>query len=211
MTGTPQQERSRLTRQRLLDATVACLAELGWTGTTVGVVAERAGVSRGAAQHHFRTRMDLLSAVVDEIIDVRLTEMRRIAETASRPSTEAVLERLAGLYSGQLFRAFLHVWVAASVDEQLRARVVPLEARLGREAHRLAVELLGADESRPGVRETVQATLDLARGLGLAALLTDDSTRRARVLRSWAPALDAALGPHPAVAAPPAPSGQPRR
>ncbi|MPZ65560.1 MAG: TetR family transcriptional regulator [Pseudonocardiaceae bacterium] len=194
MTSAPQQERSRVTRQRLLDATVDCLAELGWTGTTVAVVAERAGMSRGAAQHHFRTRMDLLSAVVDEIIDVRLAEMRRIAETTARPDTEAVLDHLAGLYSGRLFRAFLHVWVAASVDEQLRAQVVPLEARLGREAHRLAVELLGADESLPGVREAVQATLDLARGLGLAAVLTDDSARRAGVLHRWARTLDATLG-----------------
>lgn len=193
MTGAPQQQRSRLTRQRLLDATVDCLAELGWTGTTVAVVAGRAGVSRGAAQHHFRTRMDLLSAVVDEIIDVRLAEMRRLAETTMRPTTEAVLEQLAALYAGPLFRAFLHVWVAASVDEQLRAQVVPLEARLGRQAHRLAVELLGVDERRPGVRETVQATLDLARGLGLAAVLTDDSARRAGVLRSWARHLDATL------------------
>lgn len=194
MTGAPQQERSRLTRQRLLDATADCLAELGWAGTTVAVVAVRAGVSRGAAQHHFRTRMDLLSAVVDEIIDVRLAEMRRIAETTGRPDTEAALEHLAGLYTGRLFRAFLHVWVAASADEELRARVVPLEARLGREAHRLAVELLGADESRPGVRETVQATLDLARGLGLASVLTDDSARRARILHNWSRTLDAELG-----------------
>ncbi len=198
MTGAPQQQRSRLTRQRLLDATVDCLAELGWTGTTVAVVAERAGVSRGAAQHHFRTRMDLLSAVVDEIIDVRLAEMRRLAETTARPTTEAVLEPLGALYAGRLFRAFLHVWVAASVDEQLRAQVVPLEARLGREAHRLAVDLLGADERRSGVRESVQATLDLARGLGLAAVLTDDSARRAGVLRSWARQLDVALTTAPA-------------
>ena len=30
----------------------------------------------------------------------------------------------------------------------------------------MTVELLGADESQPGVRELVQATLDLVRGLG---------------------------------------------
>ena len=51
----PQQDRSRATRKRLLEAAIECLAELGWTGTTVAIVAERAGVSRGAAQHHFPT------------------------------------------------------------------------------------------------------------------------------------------------------------
>ena len=59
------------------------------------------------------------------------------------------------------------------------AAVAPLEQRVGRETHRLTVELLGADESRPGVRELVQATLDLVRGLGLANTITDDARRRA--------------------------------
>ena len=52
----PKQDRSRATRQRLLEAAVACLAERGWAGSTVAVVAERAGVSRGAAQHHHPAR-----------------------------------------------------------------------------------------------------------------------------------------------------------
>ena len=64
---------------------------------------------------------------------------------------------------------------------------------MGRETHRLTVELLGADESRPGVRELVQATLDLVRGLGLAGTITDDTRRRGRILDRWADTLDAAL------------------
>jgi hypothetical protein len=57
----------------------------------------------------------------------------------------------------------------------------------------MTVELLGADESRPGVRELVQATLDLVRGLGLADTITDDHRRRTRILDQWAHTLDAAL------------------
>ncbi len=79
------------------------------------------------------------------------------------------------LCAGELFRAALMLWVAAASEPELRDQIIPLEARMGREIHRVVVELLGVDESEPGVRETVQATLDLARGLGLANLLTDDS------------------------------------
>ena len=61
---------------------------------------------------------------------------------------------------------------------QLLAAVEPLEQKVGRETHRLTVELLGADETRPGVRELVQATLDLVRGLGLANTISDDRARR---------------------------------
>jgi hypothetical protein len=55
------------------------------------------------------------------------------------------------------------------------------------------VELLGVDESRPGMRELVQATLDLVRGLGLANTITDDTERRGRILDEWARVLDARI------------------
>jgi hypothetical protein len=83
--------------------------------------------------------------------------------------------------------------VAAAAEEPLREQIVALEARIGREVHRVVVDLLGVDETVPGVRETVRATLDLARGLGLANLLTDDSARRRGIARQWARMLDATL------------------
>ena len=188
----PKQDRSRATRQRLLEAAVACLAERGWAGSTVAVVAERAGVSRGAAQHHFPTREDLFTAAVEYVAEQRSTALRELFPDGPA-DRRAVVSAVVGLYTGPLFRAALHLWVAASNEEQLRARVTELEARVGRESHRIAVELLGADEARPGVRETVQGLLDMARGLGLANLLTDDTARRERVVAQWAALVDTAL------------------
>jgi hypothetical protein len=104
-----------------------------------------------------------------------------------------VLDVLAGHFTSPVFAAALELWVAARTDPALREAVGPLEQRIGRETHRYAVDLLGADESRPGTRELVQATLDLTRGLGLADTLTDDAVRRARILDQWALVLDAHL------------------
>ncbi|BCL28813.1 TetR/AcrR family transcriptional regulator [Streptomyces aurantiacus] len=189
----PKQDRSRATRQRLLEAAVACLAAHGWAGSTVSVVAERAGVSRGAAQHHFPTREDLFTAAVEYVGEERSTVLRALFPEGAA-DRRAVVTALVDLYTGPLFRAALHLWVAASNEDQLRPRVIELESRFGRETHRIAVELLNADESRPGVRETVQGFLDMSRGLGLANLLTDDTTRRHRVVTQWAEILDEALG-----------------
>ncbi|OWA12923.1 TetR family transcriptional regulator [Streptomyces sp. CS227] len=186
----PKQDRSRATRQRLLAAAVACLAEHGWAGSTVSVVAERAGVSRGAAQHHFPTREDLFTAAVEYVAEERSTALRALAPEGRSQAVEALVD----LYTGDLFRAALHLWVAACDEPQLGARVTELEARVGRETHRIAVDLLGADESRPGVRELVQGLLDMARGLGLANLLTDDTARRRKVVTQWTRVLDTALG-----------------
>lgn len=191
----PRQDRSRATRKRLLEAAIECLAELGWSGSTVAVVAERAGVSRGAAQHHFPTREDLVTSAVEYVASERLAALRSHAVGLPRgpDRTRAVIRVVEQMYTGPLFRAAIHLWVAATSDERLRERVVALEAQVGRETHRTALELLGVDESTPGVREAVQATLDMARGLGLANLLSDDSRRRARVLRQWADMLEAVL------------------
>src|SRR6478752_5622276 len=191
----PQEERTRLMRARLLEATVDCLVERGFAGTSTTLVSERAGVSRGAQLHHFPTKNDLVVAAVAHLTEKR---GRELAEAAAklprgRRHTRAVLQMLADHFTGPVFSAALELWVAARTDETLLAAVSPLELRVGRETHRLTVELLGADESRPGVRELVQATLDLVRGLGLANTITDDARRRRRILDQWAVTLDDAL------------------
>ncbi|MGA8126368.1 MAG: helix-turn-helix domain-containing protein, partial [Mycobacterium sp.] len=53
-----QAERSAAMRTRLLDATIECLVSYGYAGTTTPRVAERAGVTRGAQIHHFRSKED---------------------------------------------------------------------------------------------------------------------------------------------------------
>ncbi len=183
-------------RARLLDATVECLVERGFAGTSTTLVSQRAGVSRGAQLHHFPSKSALVLAAVEHLTAVRGAELARAA--AALPSgarrTRAVLQMLGDHFASPVFVAALELWVAARTDETLRAAVAPLEQRLGREAHRLVVDVLGADEARPGVRELVQATLDLVRGLGLATTLTDDARRRGRVLDRWAAVLDAELG-----------------
>ena len=188
----PQEERTRAMRRRLLDATVECLAERGWSGTSTTLVSERAGVSRGAQLHHFPNKNALVVAAVEHLSEVRGDELREAAAAlpVGRRRTRAVLGMLADHFTSPLFAAALELWVAARTDEALREAVAPLEQRIGRETHRWTVELLGVDESQRGMRELVQATLDLVRGLGLASTISDDSTRRARILDEWAGVLD---------------------
>ena len=134
------------------------------------------------------------TAALEHVTAERHEQMRReITGTRSDLGTEAIVSRVFDLFTGPLFRAALMLWVAAAAEPQLRDQVVPLEARIGREVHRVVVDLLGVDEGEPGVRETVQATLDLARGLGLANLLTDDGARRRGIAQHWAAVLDATL------------------
>jgi AcrR family transcriptional regulator len=190
-----QADRSRETRRKLMSATVECLVERGWTGTTTVLVAERAGVSRGAQLHHFRTRGELVAAAVEYVGAQSVAAM--VERAASLPQggdrTAAVVTFIVDFYISSLFTAALELWVAARTDAELTDLVVGLEGRLGREMHRITVGLLDADERTPGIRAAVQATLDLARGLALANLLTDDSRRRAGIVRQWSDMLELVL------------------
>src|SRR5690606_15673046 len=83
VTRVPQEERSRVMRERLLDAAVECLIECGYSGTSTTLVSERAGVSRGAQLHHFPSRADLLVAAVEHVAQARGDDLvdaaRRVA------------------------------------------------------------------------------------------------------------------------------------
>ncbi|WP_175400039.1 TetR/AcrR family transcriptional regulator [Tsukamurella pseudospumae] len=183
----PQQSRSRETRQRLLETTIASLATRGWVATTVGSVARQAGVSRGAAQHHFPTREDLISAALEYMGEQRLAHVAAagaaVPEGPERPY--AVARLIVEYYTDDLFKAALHVWTAAASDEALRERMLPFENRHSREVFSLAMRLLEVDRDDDEARRAVQATLDLARGLGLADLLSDDAERREHVIDFW--------------------------
>ena len=179
-------------RQRLLEATVECLVEHGWSGTSTTLVSQRAGVSRGAQLHHFPTKNDLVLAAVAHLSEIRGAELAESSRglPGGKRRTRAVLEMFADHFTSPIFVAALELWVAARTDDALREGLLPLEQRVGREAHRIAVQALGVDESRPRARELVQGTLDLVRGLGLANTITDDSARRGRILAAWAHTLD---------------------
>src|ERR1700712_4049427 len=116
-----QEERTRVMRQRLLDATFECLVEHGFSGTSTTLVSRRAGVSRGAQLHHFPTKNALVLAAVEHLSEVRGLELReaatRLPDGPGR--TRAVLEMLAAQFTGPVFAAALELWVAARTDTAL--------------------------------------------------------------------------------------------
>ncbi|HJR40338.1 MAG TPA: TetR family transcriptional regulator, partial [Nocardioidaceae bacterium] len=120
-TRVPQEERTRAMRQRLLEATVDCLVERGWSGTSTTLVSKRAGVSRGAQLHHFPTKNDLVLAAVAHVTEVRGADLAAAARElpTGRRRTRAVLEMLADHFTSPVFTAALELWVAARTDRTL--------------------------------------------------------------------------------------------
>jgi AcrR family transcriptional regulator len=76
-----QQERSAAARRRLCEATVEALARHGYRGTTTQRVAELAHLSRGAMQHHYGSKIDLVAEAAEHLLNGALA---RTIEAARR-------------------------------------------------------------------------------------------------------------------------------
>lgn len=168
-----QEERRAATRAALLDAALECLVEHGYEGTTTQRVCERAGVSRGAHQHHFRTRPALVAAALEELALRRADDIGR--DVASLPPgderIEQALDAIWGWFTGPLFEASLDLAAAARTDEELRASLAPVERRLGQETLRCCREMLAAGADDPSRDRLIQLTLGTVRGLALLPIL----------------------------------------
>ena len=147
-------ERSAATRVRLLDATIDCLVELGWSGTSTTEVVRRAGVSRGAQVHHYPTKEDLVLAAVEHLCTRRMDEYRAALERlpAHERTPAASIDLLWSVWSGPTLEAWLELVVACRTQPALRERFVEFEHRFFDAAVALFRGDAAGDGRRPGVR-----------------------------------------------------------
>jgi AcrR family transcriptional regulator len=70
------------TRALLLEAAAKLIAERGYRGTTVNDMVARAGLSKGTFYWHFKSKHDLLLAVLDERFDRPVRDLAELLKTA---------------------------------------------------------------------------------------------------------------------------------
>lgn len=86
----------RKRRDQLVDCAIDAIVELGFQGTSIGEVAQRAGVSKGVVTYHFAAKDDLIFAVVARIFD---------------SITEALETRLRGTSPETFVADYINAWV----------------------------------------------------------------------------------------------------
>lgn len=72
---TKRGQRAAQTRQRLIDAGARLFARSGYVASTVAAIGEEAGVSRGLVNFHFKTKENLLHAVIEQLVTELEAEM----------------------------------------------------------------------------------------------------------------------------------------
>lgn len=172
--GDRQAARSRETQRKLLDAAIEGLSEVGYANLTVRWIAARAGVTRGAMQHHYASKADLVGAAVARMGGQAVQGLRQAAD--ARPdgttSVEDFVDVLWLLHRTPLFYAGLELWTAARHDEDLRLVLRDVELRLLGSLD-LAVRLLGPVARRPGFDVDLEQVVATMRGLALRGAAAD--------------------------------------
>ncbi len=182
-----QDERTAETRVRVLDAVLACLVERGYAGTTTTAVAERAGVSRGAQLHHFRTRAALVAAAVEHLYAGLTADYEKafanLAPGADRVST--AIDLLWDTFLDPRLAAVLELFVAGRTDDELREQLAKVAAR-----HRARVAELARTSfpvAPPREQEfdgLLTLVLDALQGMAVAQLVEpDEESARAALLQ----------------------------
>ncbi len=182
-----QAERSERTRELLLDATVECLVELGYAHTTVQEICQRAGLSRGAQQHHFTTKAELMTSALEHLF-ARLSAqiLHTTAELPPGPERiEVGIDQLWAAYSGTLSTAAVELWVAARTDPELRRSLLPVDRALGHATLQFYRQIIGEDADEQRTETLLLLTVNLIRGLALDAMIGGDEKRRTALLREW--------------------------
>lgn len=182
-----QAERSEATRGRLIDATIACLAQDGFAKTSIGRIVRRAKVSNGATGHHFPTKTDLLEAVAEELFRrSRQVLLQALGESSPNASSfGARVERIwSTLHSKPLMRAYLELSMAAQSDKQLARTLRDLARRSEAEFDRL-VPLLSENEKDGEVSAVFPLTRSLMLGMAIQYHCWGHEGELFRQLRNW--------------------------
>jgi AcrR family transcriptional regulator len=126
-----QEERRASTQRLLLDAAVECLIEDGFQGFSTTVVADRAGVSRGAQLHHYPSRASLVAATVEHVFGLLTEDYQRAFAALSQDerSPARAVQLLQAICIDPRHFAVLDLYAAARTDAELRASIVPIAAR----------------------------------------------------------------------------------
>jgi AcrR family transcriptional regulator len=185
-----QIERSEKMRQRLIDATIACLARDGYGNTTIGRITARARASHGATGHHFPNKAALIAAAAQELVrqSQGLLLLQLDGLTPENYDFETRIRAIwSALHSQPAMRAFLELTLAAQRDRKLATVLQQLARDTGDETSRKPPWLSSAVPSREDLASGIfPLTRSLLLGMALQYHGWGDKAPLEAQLQVWA-------------------------
>ncbi|HEU4959153.1 MAG TPA: TetR/AcrR family transcriptional regulator [Sphingomonas sp.] len=169
-----QAERSASTKAALTEAAIRALYEHGYAATTTMLVAEEAGVSRGAMLHQFGTKHDLMTHVVETVYEEELRQYAELLTGLTEPAERllAMCDAVWTVLSRPSGVAVLEIMQGSRSDPVLAERLAPVQARIEEDALASVSRSTGLD--RATALSLMRLMVWSARGLSIAKVLAPD-------------------------------------
>ncbi len=108
--------KTRRTRESLINATISLIKEGGFAAASSSRIAERAGMTWGAAQHHFGSKDDILNAVL-------ALSYQRFVETMAAPGLDqGSMEQRVDGFVDRMWTHYQSHWYRVSLEILLATR-----------------------------------------------------------------------------------------
>ena len=183
-----QLERRNETQAAILSASIALLAENGYAGFSASRVARRAGVSRGAQEHYFPKKSDLIAAATQHAMGEAVEHARSLARTATGAADPVAkfLTDSEHFFFRPVFRAMIEIMIAARSDRSLAHVVNPIVLDARQVLNGIWIETLGAvGYPRDNAQLFIELTHYLLRGVFLVANWLPYQIDRAEIFDAW--------------------------
>lgn len=112
--------KTKLTREKIITAVIGLIKEGGFSNASSSRIAERAGMTWGAAQHHFGSKEDILAAIMD-ISHERFSERMadpRLHGGALSTRAEFFVEQMWAHYQDDLYLVTVEILLATRGFQQ---------------------------------------------------------------------------------------------
>lgn len=139
-----QAQRRSQTVARIIEATVDCLIEQGYAGSSTIRIAREAGLSQGALFRHFPTRSALMIAVAQHIGDGLLQRFREDFQAweGREDPVRLALTLLRRNCHERIHQAWFELQIAGRSDPELQAALAPIWQRNLEVTQSLAAQIL---------------------------------------------------------------------
>ena len=120
-------EQSTRTRALIVETGIKCLARYGYANTSLHLIAQQAGLSRGPVHYHFTDKNDLMGAIAEALPQQAPEKTRKRLAEASTPEErmKALVEISVEQHLGDHHFVAIELLIAARQDPDLAASVMP--------------------------------------------------------------------------------------
>lgn len=127
-----QAQKARETREKIINAVISIIQEGGFGSASSSKIAERAGVTWGAVQHHYGSKEDILRAIMDLSHEkfIALTSDETIRQGSMADRVDRFVDAMWQHYQSDLYFAAMEILLASRGMSQVQESVMGMRESL---------------------------------------------------------------------------------